>query len=110
MKKSGIVKRYRIGQSSCAWRFLAAINFYNDDVHRRCIFCTTAGDVFAADIYYHDNCLKGYFSKFDRDLKKVNDFNNNASEGDSCDELTNAFDELCSRLDLDSQGYLLSEC
>ena len=69
VKKKDIRKRHGIGQSSCAWQFLAAINFYKDDVYRRCIFCNTAGDIFAADICYHDNCLKGYFSQFDRDLK-----------------------------------------
>ena len=110
VKKKGVTTRYRIGQKSCAWHFLAAINFNKDDVYRRCIFCTTPGDIFATDIFYHDNCLKGYLAQFDRDLKKVNDYNVNASDGDTGCEISNAVDELRSGLVLDSRGYVLTEC
>ena len=109
VKKNYTIKTLRISQEPRAWRFLAATNFYKDDVYRRTIFCKKPGNIFAADVHCHRNCIGSYFLEFDRDLKKVNDLNDNAAE-EECDELTNVFDELCSTLDLDSQGYLLTEC
>ena len=48
---------YRISESNRATLFLDALNFYKDEVQTRCTFLDTAGDVFAADVFYHRNCL-----------------------------------------------------
>ena len=111
VKKRNISERFRIGSKSRAWHFLAAINFNKDDVYQRCVFCKQPGDVFAADVLYHSNCLSAYLLKFDRELEKVNEYCVNASSGDTdSDELSKAVNDLCSQLNLDTHGYALSEC
>ena len=35
-----------------------------DDVQTKCILWKTPGNVFAADVMYHENCLSGYVLKF----------------------------------------------
>ena len=50
---------------------LNAMNFYNNDVKTRCIFLKTPGDVFAADMFYHSNCLRTYFRPFEKKCDAV---------------------------------------
>ncbi|KAG0716180.1 hypothetical protein GWK47_010311 [Chionoecetes opilio] len=51
---------YRFSESDRAALFVDALNFYKDEVKTRCASLDTAGDVFAADIFYHGNCLRQY--------------------------------------------------
>ena len=57
-KCKGDEKKFRISEANQAKKFLSAINFFKDDVHRRSILLETVGDVFAADIMYHRNCMR----------------------------------------------------
>ncbi|KAK4299893.1 hypothetical protein Pmani_027876 [Petrolisthes manimaculis] len=59
---------YRISESDRAALFLDALNFYKDEVKTRCAFLDTAGDVFAADVFYHGNCLRQYLLKYKRQI------------------------------------------
>jgi hypothetical protein len=59
---------YRISESDRAALFIDALNFYNDEVKTRCVFLDAAGDVFAADILYHGNCLRQYLLKYKRQV------------------------------------------
>lgn len=59
---------YRISESDRAALFVDALNFYKDEVKTRCAFLDTAGDVFAADIFYHANCLLQYMQMFKRQV------------------------------------------
>jgi len=59
---------YRISESDRAALFLDALNFYKDEVKTRCAFLDTAGDVFAADVFYHGNCFRQYLLKYNRQI------------------------------------------
>ena len=55
-------ERYRISElktgKTRASRFLSAFKYNGDEVSTKCIFLKSIGDIFAADIYYHSNCLR----------------------------------------------------
>ena len=57
-----------ISESDRAELFIDALNFYKDEVKTRCVFLDTAGDVFAADVFYHGNCLRQYLLKYNRQI------------------------------------------
>ena len=69
----------RICETKRAENFFQITRFYQDDVFRRTAHLQDAEDVFAADIYYHKNCLRGYELKYERDREKTgsNQCNNN---------------------------------
>ena len=69
-------KLYRIAEHERASNFLAAYQFNKDDVYRRCVFFKTVGDIFAADLLYHRNCMSGYLLQFDRDLSRIKELRN----------------------------------
>ena len=50
-----------------AKQFLSTTKFFKDDIYTRTIFLNNVGDVFAADILYHRNCLRNYILKFQRE-------------------------------------------
>ena len=56
---------------SRASRFLSAAKYNDDHVSTECVFLKTVGDVFAADIYYHGSCIKGYLNDYERKMEKV---------------------------------------
>ena len=102
-------KLHRIAEHVSASKFLAAYEFNKDDVYRRCVFFKTVGDIFAADIMYHRNCMSGYILQFDRDMSRIKELYN-AISPESTSLFEAAVDELCESLDLSSRGYALSEC
>ena len=63
---------YRISESNRATLFLDALNFYKDEVQTRCTFLDTAGNVFAADVFYHGNCLHKYLLRWIKPLCREN--------------------------------------
>ena len=65
----GDEKKLRISVMKRAKQFLSTTKFFKDDVYTRTIFLNNVGDVFAADILYHRNCLSNYMLKFQRDLQ-----------------------------------------
>ena len=46
-----------------ARNIVKAYYFSKDKVCNKCILYKTLGDVFAADIYAHKNCMKKFFKK-----------------------------------------------
>ena len=96
---------YRISESDRAALFLDAINFYNDEVKTRCVFLSTAGDVFAADVLYHGNCLQQYLLKYNRQVdalfQNIKRSNQVATIDLNCKHV---FDSL----DLKTRGYSIT--
>ena len=103
--------RHRKSEKKHASNFIAAYTFNKDDVYRRCIFLKKLGDIYAADIYVHNLCIKKYIKRYWDELLKLqaavtnveNDLSNEA-------EIQEAIGELCENLKLESQAYKLSKC
>ena len=108
-KNKGEIELSRICENKRAATFLAALKFNKDAVYTRCVFFKTVGDIYAADIKYHSNCMSGYFLQFERDRAKINDICNELDK-ESDLVLKSAVDDLCASLELASKGYVLSEC
>ena len=47
------------------------MKFFKDDIFTRCAAIKNEGDVFAADIMYHSNCLSSYTLRFKRELRQL---------------------------------------
>ncbi len=60
-KKCGINKKYRISEDTRAGKFLEAVVHNQDGVYTRVCDLQDEMSVFAADLYYHANCLTKYF-------------------------------------------------
>ena len=86
---------------------LSAVKFNRDDVYTRCILYKTAGDIFAADIMYHKNCMTNYIVKFQRDINELMD-----DKDDQCDDenMKAFFVEMLETLELKKRGYAVSDC
>ena len=104
-KCKGDIKLYRIGERQSAKNLLLAARFFKDDIHTRCVLWETPGDVFAADVMYHKNCLSGYVLKFKREVEQI------MSEGDNIeDENTETIiKDVLMTMDLTSKAYHLSD-
>ena len=73
-KSKGDKILYRIGGDKRAKELLAASRYFKDDVFTRCSLLNKPGDVFAADVLYHKNCLSSYTLKFKRELQVLISF------------------------------------
>ena len=71
MKSRGDTKLMRISEARRASLFLPAIKFDKDEVFTRCILLGSPGDIFAADIMYHKNCLSNYLRKFEPEVEMI---------------------------------------
>ena len=58
--------KYRISETNRAMSFLAAANFFQDDVFTRVCDLQDPCSVFGADVYYHKSCMTTYLSKYDK--------------------------------------------
>lgn len=63
-----------------AKQFLPAIRFNKDNVFARCILYKTVGDIFAAGVVYHKNCMTNFIVKFQRNVNKIFDCNDEYCE------------------------------
>ena len=63
------------------------------------------GDVFAADVMYHSNCLNKYFKKFCYDVDSLMGF---VIEDDK-DRFEDTFEEWITSMDINKHGYVLSD-
>ena len=75
MKYRGDTKRLRICEATRANLFLSVIKFYKDVVYIRWALIEKLGDVYAADVMYHKNCLSNYLRIFEGEVEswiKVN--------------------------------------
>ena len=70
-KCQGDSKWYRISEVNVAKTLLKAASFNKDSVHTQCILFKIVGDVFAADVMYHSNCLNKNFKKFCHDVNSL---------------------------------------
>ena len=82
-KKKGNKKLYRISEDPRSRHFLAAIEFNKDEVQQRCIFWKCHGDIYAADIMYHGNCLYEYLLSFDREIKRLSQYHDESTSDSS---------------------------
>ena len=108
-KVKGDIKLWRVCENQRAATFLAALKFNKDEVNTRCVFLKTVGDIYAADIMYHTNCMSGYLLQFERDIVKINEIRNELDKDSDVMHLA-AVDDLCASLELATKGYTLSEC
>ena len=60
----------------------SAIKFNKDEVFTRCILCKTVGDIIAADVMYHKNCMTNCIMKFQRDVGEILDDNDDQCHTD----------------------------
>ena len=58
-------------RSTRASKFLSAMAFNEDHLHNQYIFCQSVGDVFAADIYYHNACMSSYILCYERQVERI---------------------------------------
>ena len=107
MKCQGESKRYRIGDASRAKKLLKAAAFNKDSVQTRIIFMKTVGDVFAADIMYHNNCLIKYFMQFQRDVDALMEIN--FDDPDQIPLVESTFRSFINEIDITKRGYALSD-
>ena len=105
-KCRGDSRKLRICETKRAKQFLSAIKFNKDEVFTRCILCKAVGDIFAADVMYHKNCMTNYIMKFQRDVSEILDDNADQCENSIIREL---FLEMVATLNLD-KGYTVSDC
>lgn len=70
VKCKGDKNLFRIETDKRAKELLAACKFFKD-VFTRCSLMGKPGDVFAADVLYHRNCLNSYILKFKRELETL---------------------------------------
>ena len=107
MKSKGDTKRLRICEARRASLFLSAIKFNKDTVLTRSILLQSPGDVYAADIMYHKNCLSNYLRKFEREVEIIL---NPPFDGAENVEITKMFQEFVKTINLRNHAYSLSDC
>ena len=61
----------RISEARRASLFLSAIIFNKDEIFNRYLLLGSPGDIFAADIMCHKNCLSNYLRKFEREVEMI---------------------------------------
>ena len=87
--------------------FIKAYNFNKDEVYNKCIWYKTPGDVFAADIYVHKNCVKKYIKKYLKSVEELFQTLNDAErEKVKASEVQVPIDKLCLSLDLVTNHFM----
>ena len=105
-KCKGDTTIYRISVKERAIELLQASRYFKDDVNTRCILLQSPGDVFAADVYYHNKCFTAYIIKFKRDIEAL-------LATDFCEDINDnntklVINEALDKLDLTGKAYSLS--
>lgn len=107
MKSKGDTKRLRICEATRANLFLSAIKFNKDVVYTRCALIEKPGDVYAADIMYHKNCLSNYLRKFEREVEAIMNPPVTIVENSKFHKL---FLDFVKTINLKIHAYSLSDC
>ena len=107
MKCQGDAKRYRISDLAPAKNLIKAANFNKGSVHTTTVFLKIAGNVFAADVMHHKNCLNKYIKLFQRDVETLMEFEHEDQADES--QLKICFDELIKDVDVAKQAYVLTD-
>ena len=104
MKHKGDNNKIRVCERRSAQKLLSATRFFKDDVHTRCVLLESPGDVFAADIPYHKNCMSSYILKFKRELEWVM-----MDDEDNVDDSVEAlFNDVLQTLNLRQEAHYIS--
>ena len=102
---------FRICTNSRARLFRKAYNLNADAVFSRCAIYRNEGDIFAADIMYHNNCMAKYILQYQR---KVDLLLTHVEEDDqqliSGDIYEQALKILLEQLNFNENSYSLSYC
>lgn len=80
VKRKTIHKLYRICEKSMAQKLLNAAMLFKDRVYTETAAMSGVGDVFAADVQYHNHCSKGYFNRYNAEIDEIM---NNLNKEDS---------------------------
>ena len=107
LKSRGDTKILRISEARRASLFLSAIKFNKDEVFTRCILFGSPGDIFAADIMYHKNCLSNCLRKFESEVEMIMNPPLDSAENV---EITNIFQEFVRTINIKNHAYFLSDC
>lgn len=105
VKRKGLTKRYRICEKKRAKQLLLAMKYFKDDVDKRCVFLETVGDIFAADLVYHSNCLSNYILRFKRDIELLMNDKDDLDEAEGSDKI---FKDLMENLDFQHHAIYIS--
>ena len=105
MKRKGDIKRVGICENRRAKLFLSATKLSKDTVYDRCSLLGNTGDVFAADILYHKNCMSSsYILKFDREVDQL--INSDDTVFDNSTE--DIFNRVITNLDVSNKAHYIS--
>ena len=74
IKYQGDTKKFHICEENAAKTLLQAANSNKDSVYTRCILFKGMGDVYAADVTYHNNCVSRDIKKFLYDVDTLMTF------------------------------------
>ena len=107
MMSRGDTKILRISEARRASLFLSTIKFNKDEIFTRCLLFGSPGDIFAADIMYHKNCLSNYLRKFEREVEMIMNPPLDSAENV---EITNIFQEFVRTINIKNHAYFLSDC
>ena len=107
MKSRGDTKILRISEARRASLFLSTIKFNKDEIFTRCLLFGSPGDIFAADIMYHKNCLSNYLRKFEREVEMIMNPPLDSAENV---EITNIFQEFVRTINIKNHAHFLSDC
>ena len=105
-----VLTLYRVSEmkeGDCrASRFLSAMKYNNDEITKKYIYCTTVGDIYAADVMYHGNCMTNYLKKYERN---VNQLIQNMQREDYENYKSDGIEKLLNRLDFEHQAYSITD-
>ena len=86
-------------------KLISSTRFFKDEVCDRCILLETAGDIFAADIKYHSNCLSNYLLKFKREVEWIVNGEHDFTKNKDLDQI---FWDILEQIDLQHQAIHVS--
>ena len=101
-KSKGDSRRFRTCEARRACLFLFAIKFNKEAVYTRCALLESCGDVYAADIMYHKNCLSNYLRKFERDFEEIINASLDCRDGI---EMTKLLQEFLKTINIRNNAY-----
>ena len=95
-------RKLHICETRQAKQFLSTIKYNKEEAFTRCILCKTVGDISAADVMYHKNCMTNYIVKLQRDVSEILDDKDDQYYNSIIKEL---FLQMTATLELDKEGY-----
>ena len=84
---------------------MSAARFFKNDVRTRFILWKTPGNVFAANVMFHKNCLGGYVLKFKQEVELI--MRDSDDIEDKCTETV--ISHVLMSVDLTTSAYHLSD-